>query len=144
MSIEENKALVRRLEQALNSGAVDAGIELFAAEFLFNGQRIGRHDLVRIRASLWDAVPDVRWTIDDMAAEGDAVASFCTVQGTHQRDFAHPALGSAPASGKPIRYTYAVLHRIVDGQIVEARDVSDRLALLVQLGVIPAPGAVGS
>lgn len=140
MSIEENKARIRRLEAALNSGRVDAGVELFAEEFLFNGQRISRQDLVQIRAPLWEAVPDVRWTIDEMVAEGDAVASIATVQGTHTRDFAHPALGRAPASGKPIRYAYAVVHRIAGGQIVEARDVSDRLTLLIQLGVIPAPG----
>ena len=140
MSIAENKALVRRLEAALNTGRVDAGLELFAEEFVFNGKRIGRQDLVNIRAPLWEAVPDVCWTIDEMVAEGDSVASFCTAQGTHQKDFAHPALGRAPASGKPIRYSYAVVHRIADGQIVEARDVSDRLTLLVQLGVIPAPG----
>jgi steroid delta-isomerase-like uncharacterized protein len=140
MSVEENKALVRRLEDALNSGQADAGLELFAEDLLYNGQRIGRQVLAQVRAPLWAAVPDVRWTIETLVAEGDEVATLWTVEGTHQQDFAHPALGRAPASGEPIRYSYAVVHRIIDGQIVEARDVSDRLTLLQQLGVIHLPG----
>lgn len=140
MSVEENKALIRRLEVALNSAQVDAGLDLFAEEILYNGQRIDRQALVQVRAPLWVAVPDVRWTIETLVAEGDEVATLWTVHGTHQEDFDHPALGRAPASGKPIHYAYMVIHRIVDGQIVEARDVSDRLTLLGQLGVIRLPG----
>lgn len=143
MSIEEHKEIVRRLGEALNSGRVDAGIELFAEEFLYNGERIGRQDLVAVRAPVWAALPDVRWTMEEMVAEGEAVASFWTVEGTHLGEFAHPALGHAPASGKPVRSTYMVIHRIAHGQIVEARDVSDRLTLLRQLGVIPTPWPAG-
>ena len=139
MSVDENKVLVHRLGEALNSGQVDAGIELFAEEFLYNGQRIGRQELIAIRAPIWAALPDIRWTIEEMVAEKDSVATFWTVQGTHEAEFFHPALGRAPASGKAVRSTYMVIHRIADGRIVEARDVSDRLTLLRQLGAISLP-----
>jgi steroid delta-isomerase-like uncharacterized protein len=143
MSVDENTALICRLEAALNSGRADAGLELFAEEFLYNGQRMDRQGLLQVRAPLWAAVPDVRWTITEMVAAGDMVATLSTVQGTHQVDFNYPGLGHAPASGKPIHYRYMVMHRIADGQIVEAWDVSDRLTLLQQLGALPAPGSAG-
>ena len=144
MSVKENVALIRRLEAALNSGQVDAGLELFAEEFVYNGQRINRQDLVQVRASLWTAVPVVHWTTEELVSDQDRVATLWTVQGTHQKAFAHPALGHAPARGKPIRYAYMVIHRIAGGGIVETRDVSGRLTLLQQLGVIPAPGHAGA
>jgi ketosteroid isomerase-like protein len=68
------------------------------------------------------------------------VATRWTVRGTHTVDFVHPALGRAQATGRPIHYSYVVHHRIADGKIVESWDVSDRLTLLLQLGVIAAPG----
>jgi steroid delta-isomerase-like uncharacterized protein len=141
MSIDENKSVIRQLEEALSSGQADAGLELYAEEFLYNGQRVGRDYLVHIRAPLWEAVPDVQWTIEEMVAEGNAVTTLWTVTGTHLGDFAHSflGLGTAPASWGQIHYSYMVLHRLADGVIVEARDVSDRLTLLLQLGVIAAP-----
>ena len=144
MSIEENTSLIRRLEAALNSGRVDAGLELFAEELVYNRQRISRRDLVQIRAPLWAAVPDVRWRIEELVADERQVASLWIVEGTHQGEFAHPTLGRAPASGNPIRYAYMVIHRIAGGQIVETRDVSDRLTLLQQVGVIPSPRQSGA
>jgi predicted ester cyclase len=144
MSIDDTKRIVRQLEAALQTGVVDAGLELFAEELTYNGQRMSRDQLVQVRAPLWAAVPDVRWTIEELVAEGDTVASLLVVTSTHTADFDYPGLGRAPASGNPIRYHYMVMHRIVDGRIVEARDVSDRLTLLQQLGVLAAPGQGGA
>lgn len=146
MSVEDNIAVIRRLEAALNSGRVDAGLDLFAEETVYNGQRVGREFIRRLRAPLWAAVPDVRWTLEDLVAAGDRVATFWTVTGTHTGEFAHPllGLGRAPASGRPIRYGYAVVHRLAGGRIAETRDVSDRLTLLRQLGVLPAPDPTGA
>lgn len=140
MSIEDNKRIVRQLGEALNSGVVEAGLDLFADEVLYNDNIISPQAIGRIRAPLWAAVPDVRWTMVDMVAEGDAVASLWMVTGTHTVDFDYPGLGRAPASGNAIRYNYMVIHRIAAGRIVEVRDVSERLTLLQQLGVLAAPG----
>jgi len=139
MSVEENKAVVRRLEQALNAGHPEAGLEIWADELVFNGQTIGPRTIAQLRAPLWAAVPDVRWTLEQMIAEGDWVATRSTMQGTHTGDFSHPTFGSAPASGRPIRMTYMDHYRIADGRIAEAWETRDALSLLQQLGVITAP-----
>jgi predicted ester cyclase len=73
-------------------------------------------------------------------AEGDWVAVQWSMRGTHTGDFAHPTFGSAPASGKSIQMTYMDHYRIAGGRIAEAWETRDALALLQQLGVIPAPG----
>jgi predicted ester cyclase len=135
MSIEENKALIRRHEVALNSGRVEAGLELFADPSLFNGQTIGRDVIQQLRTILWTAAPDVRWTLEHLFAEGEWAAVRWTMRGTHKGQFAHPTLGSAPASGQPVAVTYLDHYRIVDGQIVETWEVRDGFSLREQFGV---------
>src|SRR5688572_25944042 len=61
MSPEENKALIRRLGAALNSGGVDAGLDLFADSCLYNGHPVGREVIRQLRTILWTAAPDVQW-----------------------------------------------------------------------------------
>ncbi len=102
MSLEETKALIRRHEAALNSGRVEAGLELFADPCLFNGQPISREVIRQMRTILWTAAPDVRWIAEHLVAEGDWVAVRWTMRGTHTGEFVHPTWGSAPASGMPV------------------------------------------
>jgi steroid delta-isomerase-like uncharacterized protein len=140
MSLEENKAVVRKLEVALNAGHADAGLDVWADDLRFNGHTISPQTVAQLRAPLWAAVPDVRWTAEEMIAEGDWVAVRWTMRGTHTGDFTHPAFGSAPASGKAIEMMYIDHYRIADGRIAESWEARDALTLLQQLSVIPAPG----
>jgi predicted ester cyclase len=140
VSVEENKAIIRRLEAALNAGQANAGLDVWADNLVFNGQPISPQTIAQLRAPLWAAVPDVSWTMEQLVAEGDWVAVRSTMRGTHTGDFAHPTFGSAPASGMAIDMTYMDHYRIADGRIAEAWEVRDALALLQQLSVIPTPG----
>ena len=140
MSTEENKAVAHRLGEALTSGGVAAGLDFFTDPWVLNGQQLDRQALLQIRAALWSALPDIPWTIEHAIAEGDWVAVRWSVRGTHTGDFAHPALGTAPASGKPVAFAVMDHYRIEGGQIAEVLEVSDRMTLLQQLGVVPPPG----
>ncbi len=144
MSIEESKTLIRRHAAALNSGRVDAGLELFAEPCWFNGQPIGREVIRYMRTILWTAAPDAQWIREHMFAEGDWVAVRWTMRGTHTGEFVHPAWGSAPASGKPVAATYLDHYRIEDGHIVEAWEVRDGISLREQFGIDAAPGRPAS
>ena len=141
MSLEENKRVIRKLEAALNAGRVDAGLDLFADPLTFNGQPASRELIRQLRTILWTAVPDIQWKLEQLIAEGEWVAARWTVRGTHTGEFVHPALGSGPASGGAFQMTYMDHYRIVAGQIAEGWEVRDALAMLQQLGAIPAPGA---
>jgi steroid delta-isomerase-like uncharacterized protein len=139
MSVAVNNAVIRKLEEALNASRPDAGLEVWADDLVFNGHAISPQSIAQLRAPLWAAVPDVRWTLEQVIAEGDWVAVRWTMQGTHSGDFSHPAFGSAPASGKTIQMTYMDHYRIVDGRIAEAWEARDALSLLQQLSVMSAP-----
>ena len=139
MSSEENKVFIRRHETALNSGRVDAGLELFAEPCLYNGQPISREVIRQMRSILWTAAPDVQWIAENTFAEGDWVAVRWTMRGTHTGEFVHPAWGSAPASGKPVALTYLDHYRIADGQIAETWEVRDGLSLREQFGIVTTP-----
>ena len=139
MSTEENKAVIRRQAEALNAGRVDAGLDLFTDPCLYNGQPISRPVIQQLRTILWSAVPDVRWTLEQMIAEGEWVAVRWTMRGTHTGDFVHPTMGTGPASGNPVTVTYLDHYRIVGGQIAEVWEVRDGLSLQQQFGIIPAP-----
>jgi len=141
MSTEDNKSVIRRQEAALNTGLVDAGLDLFTDPFVYNGQQASREVIPQVRTTLWSAVPDVRWTLEHMIAEGEWVAVRWTMRGRHTGDFAHPTLGSAPASGNPVAVTYVGHYRIVGGQITEVWEVRDGVALLQQLGALSKAGA---
>lgn len=70
MSLEENKPFIRWPEAALNSGRVDAGLELFADPCLFNGQPISREVIRQLRTIPWAVAPDVRWILEHLVAKG--------------------------------------------------------------------------
>jgi predicted ester cyclase len=143
MPRQENTAVIRRQQEALNAGRVDAGLDLFTDPCLYNGQPIGREVIRQLRTILWSAVPDVQWILEHTIAEGEWVAVRWTMRGTHTGDFVHPAWGTGPASGKPVEVTYLDHYRIVRGQIAEVWEVRDGLVLRQQLGIVAAPGQTG-
>jgi predicted ester cyclase len=82
---EENKAMVRRMVEAINAGEEDAAVqELFAP-------RAARR-VMRLFAEFRMAFPDWREEIVELVAEDDTVAGRFKCSGTHRGEF----LGEAP------------------------------------------------
>jgi hypothetical protein len=52
MSIKENKAVIRRLEEALNAGRADAGLDVWGEDLLWNGLPISPQVIAQMRAPL--------------------------------------------------------------------------------------------
>ena len=84
-------------------------------------------------SSLRAAFPDLRFTTDDLIAEGDKVVMRASVTGTHQGQY----MGVQP-TGKSIIYNEIFIWRFVGGRIAEMWGVVDIFSQLKQLGVIPA------
>jgi predicted ester cyclase len=78
------------------------------------------------------AFPDAHFTIDDMVAEGDRVATKKTFSGTHSE-----ALGDLPATGRSVSLQFVDIMRVRDGRIIEHWLSMDQLSFMQQLGVIP-------
>lgn len=135
MSIEENKALMRRFWEELNKGNLAAIDELCATEYVYhsiNGDMTSEQ-FKQYGAGLLAAFPDLDGSIDDMMAEGDKVAARYTLRGTHQGAFR----GIAP-TGKQIKISGLEIDRFAGGKFVESWAVSDILGLLQQIGAIPS------
>ena len=141
MTIEENKALVRRYfeDAPHNSGACD---EIFAPRFQFHTlqrtsvtpQAVESTPQSEKTAYAWlrTVWGDWRMTIDEMIAEGDRVVVLWTFHGTQQGEYY-----GLPPAGRPVTYSGINIFRLSGGKIVEIWDLCDRLWLWQQLGVLP-------
>jgi steroid delta-isomerase-like uncharacterized protein len=84
------------------------------------------------------AFPDIHYTINDMVAEGERIATRWTLRGTHLGEF----FGIA-ATGNSVSVEGIHILRFVEGQIVECWEVWDQLSMLRQLGTVPPKPAGG-
>jgi steroid delta-isomerase-like uncharacterized protein len=141
MSVEQNKALARQLaEEVLNKGNMSRADEIIAPNFVEHeelppGIPPGREAPKMMFTMLRSAFPDFKATIDDMIAEGDKVVIRQTWTGTQKGEFM-----GMPPTGKSISIGVIDIIRIADGKFVEHWGVMDQMAMMQQLGAIPAPG----
>ena len=136
MSLEQNKAVLTRFVEFINTGNTAIADEVIAPDFLerdpFPGQQPGREGLKAVILMFRAAFPDLEWVVDEMVAEGETVASRFTWRGTHRDSF----LGVS-ATSKWVTVTGMVFDRVVEGQLVESQILMDIMSLLTQLGVMP-------
>jgi predicted ester cyclase len=142
MSIESNKAIVRRLvEEGINQANETIFLDLLDRDVVDHyappGLPPGREGWNMNRKMFRAAFPDARWAIEDIVAEGDLVAARATFTGTHRGEFF-----SISATSK--RVTIQAMHicRLAGDKIVEHWGNGDDLGMLQQLGVIPPPEPV--
>jgi ketosteroid isomerase-like protein len=87
---------------------------------------------------LWEAFPDIELTVTCEAESGSTVLTHGRAQGSHHGTLHTPA-GDISPTGKHADLPYAEYYDVEEGAIVSARLIFDRLDLLEQLGVAPAP-----
>ena len=124
---EENKAMVKRMVEAINAGEEDAAVdELFAL-------RAARR-VKRLFAEFRSAFPDWQEETVELVAEGDTVAGRFKCSGTHRGEF----LGEAP-TGKRMEVEEVFFLRAEDGKFVDFWALEDSMGRMRQLGLIPTP-----
>lgn len=142
MSLEENKAIVRRFfEQVWNKGNLDVIDETHAAGYVLHdptGDIQGTEGLRQFVMVYRTAFPDFHVTIEDEIAEGDMVVLRWTITGTHKAE-----LMGIPPTNKRMMMAGITMGRIASRKIVEAWNSLDALGMMQQLGVIPTPGQTG-
>ena len=139
MSIEENKAIVRRYfeDAPYNPAACD---EIFAATVQW-------HALYRTANPHFESTPQLEkeayerhkkvwgdWIegIEQMIAEGDQVMVHWVGNGLQQEEY----LG-IPATNKAVKLSGIYIFRIADGKIAEVWNLWDQVGEWQQLGVLP-------
>jgi steroid delta-isomerase-like uncharacterized protein len=135
---EANKDLIRRYQEAYNSGHLDVLDEILAPDWATNAWPEGMPQSVesakQFNAMATSIFPDLHVTTDDLIAEGDKVVHQWTARGTHKGEL----LGLAP-TGRQVKAAGVSVFRIADGRIVEHVAFADDLGFLQQLGAdVPA------
>ncbi|WP_405876673.1 ester cyclase [Streptomyces sp. NBC_00005] len=133
--------LNKRIMQRFTSEFLPTGDPALARKFIspdivmhFGGQtQQGRETYLDIVAANMKAFPDLKWTVEDMRAEGDTVAIRYTMTGTHEGPFA-----GVEGTGKKIHAESFAFYRLSRGKIVEERAQLDMLSILQQMGAIPS------
>lgn len=133
MSIEDNKAIVRRFfEVGPSKGDLAAADELLAPDFALHTPLPsppgiqGMNDVITACRAAFEHL-DV--TVEDMVAEGDLVAARFTARGVHKGAF----MGFEPA-GKSVTMTGIEIFRIENGKIAELWGEANLLGVMGQLG----------
>ncbi len=132
---EQNKELVKRIFEGLNERNADIYQELYAPDYAWyfpsnNPKPLSReeeHGFVKI---LWDAFPDINWSIEELIAKDDRIIARFIARGTHTGEFQ-----GIPATGNKIEGSGIWIARIENGKIVEARQDYDMLGDMMQLGM---------
>ncbi len=145
MLTEENKALVREVfEELFSKGNLALADQAYAPDYVghdpanpepLRGPEGVKQDISRYRR----AFPDLRFTVEDLVAEGDKVVARVTVRGTHQGEL----MGIAP-TGKRAEVTGISIVRFAGGKIAEEWGNWDTLGLLQQIGAVPAQDSPGA
>jgi steroid delta-isomerase-like uncharacterized protein len=138
--LEANKQVVRRfVEQYQSKHDVSVAEELLADDFVdrcpFGPFSADRNGVLALFAMLFGAFPDLHAAIHHQVAEGDLVVTRKTFHGTHQGEFM-----GVPPSGNAVAWDVIDIVRVSDGKMREHWNVVDALALMQQLGVVPAMG----
>ncbi len=133
------KAVVRRFVEEYQTGHdVSVAEELLADDFVdhspFGPLSPDRAGVLALFGMLFAAFPDLRGEIHQQFADGDNVITRKTFYGTHRGDFM-----GIPPSGTEVAFDVIDIVRVRDGKMVEHWNVVDAMALMTQLGAIPAP-----
>jgi predicted ester cyclase len=133
MSIENNKNIVRRYQEAYNTANYAALAELMAADVrtpnIVSGMPPGLEGAIAVHKTTLLGMPDYLTTIEDLIAEGDKVVARVRMTGTHTGDF-----WGVPPTGRRVNLTAIYIVRIAGEKIVDHWGEEDGMKVFRQLG----------
>lgn len=135
-SKDENKALVHRFIEGINSKDWESWRDLLDDDLVIHGEGVASpDDFIKRHQGFHAAFPDQRIVVEDTIAEADRVAYRTTVTGTHEGEFR-----GIPPTAEEIEVEGISIARIEDGNITEFWAVEDMLGAMQQIGVVEGPG----
>ena len=134
MSTDDRKALIQQFfEQVINQRNLAALDQFVAPGGVNHTVPPGMpQEAAQILGLYLNAFPDLKVTVEDLIADGDMVEARISYRGTHQG-----ALRDMAPTEKQFTAMGINIFRIANGKLVEHWGLSDRLAVLQQLGVVP-------
>ena len=139
MSTDDGKAVIRRFFATLDAQDLEKlGGEVMAPDYRLHFDDLPVMNIegaLGVFGAFLAAFPDISRSVEDIFAEGDRVACRLVVRGTQTGEFM-----GIPATNRTVEIQAMNVHRVEQGRTAEHWINSDGLGMLMQLGVIPAPG----
>jgi ketosteroid isomerase-like protein len=140
MTITAREAFERGTE-TFNAHDIDGFAEVLADDVVFQAPGgmggEGKPACVEFFGSWWSAFPDFHVEVHDVHFIGDVAVEEGTYSGTHNGVLHSPA-GDIPPTGRAVSGEYIQVLHFRDGTHTSFNLIFDRLAMLEQLGVLPA------
>jgi predicted ester cyclase len=134
MNTEKNKLTVRRIyDEYINQTRSDLLPELVAADYVAPDGRRGPAVFASTIDALRTGIPDIRFEIEDVIAEGDRVAVRWTWSGKHTG-----TLNGLSPSNRQVKNDGIAIYELRQGKVSRVWLQTDRLGFLQQIGVVDA------
>jgi steroid delta-isomerase-like uncharacterized protein len=138
MTVEGIREAFARRQEAINSRDLAALASLYTLDCsvespLAAGTVQGRQAVTKIHQALFDALPDLHFTQEQILVDGDEAVQIATLTGTYTGGFM-----GLPPSGKPLKVPIVIVCKFEDGLIAQERRIYDFTGMLVQIGVLKA------
>jgi steroid delta-isomerase-like uncharacterized protein len=132
VSPDSNKAIIRRLyEEILNTGKLELLDQVVADDYTGPRGIKGPLGFASAVKPVILAFPDIKWSIEDIIAEGDKVVVMWSWKGTNKNSF-----DGFPPTNKEVTHHSINIFQLSGGKIVNAWMQADRLGFYQQIGVI--------
>ena len=132
--IEQNKKLVETLCATVFQNHDFSKLdEIMRDDYIQHNEDVpqGKAGFKQFFVEMFEVMPDFRYTMKKIIAEGDIVMMYSTTTATHLGEW----LGNPP-TGNKLDFDVVDIFRIEDGKIAEHWDVADTLKLFTQVGKI--------
>ena len=141
MSLEQNKAIVKRIYTEVNDGQQYGVLDdICGPDIVIHDPLVGEARGIEAYRGLFaffrQAFPQQNTELRQFIAEGDYVALLHTHHATNGGSF-----NGMPPTGRTVHVPGIELFRLQDGKIAEFWRMDADLSLMMQLGAIPAPAA---
>jgi predicted ester cyclase len=138
MTVEDNKALVRRLiDEVVNQQNLVALDDMVGAEMIiFPDMPRGPESMKALVTSLHSIFANLHYRVEDLIAEEDKVAVRLSGRGIQVGEY-----NGYPGTGKPAAFTEIIFFRIANQKMEEWWVLPDRFDILQQTGALPVPSS---
>ncbi len=133
-SVEENKQVVRRMFDGFNAHDREAVANTLSDRFVYGP--FDRDEFLETEFAYLQPFPDLSYSVDDLVAEGDQVASRWRFVGTHTGPGGPGWLQNMEPTGKRVEIPGIAFARVENGLITEWWGQWNTFGLLRELGAV--------
>jgi steroid delta-isomerase-like uncharacterized protein len=146
MPIQDNLKADEEEIAAWNAHDVERAVAVFPDDIVWldTGSPLpleGKDALRQYLQGWFTAFPDIQITVTNRVVSEDQVASELDFTGTNRGDLQLAPGATIPATGKKVNGKGTYFVRFKDGKPVEVHSYPDLAGMMMQLGLMPMPGA---